>query len=184
MAVAFPLKIPPYLEEERCLALVTLCWAVTKIVERRHVGKSELAKLCRRKVALDLFTFWELLGPTENKFISLIGYPSCPVLLVSYLEKPHQRRELQVLPGIRCRWEPHPRDCTWGHFPQRTVALAPGHKHEHIEFLLVDGTQGIIYIEWMNEAKKEDGGSLELCAWVAKQTETKICCPCEFYWRD
>ena len=57
MAVTFPLKIPPYLEEERCLALVTLCWAVTKIVERRHVGKSELAKLYRRKVALDLFTF-------------------------------------------------------------------------------------------------------------------------------
>lgn len=57
MAVTLPLKIRPYLEEERCLVLVTPCWAVTKRVERRHVGKSGLAMLWRGKVALDLFTF-------------------------------------------------------------------------------------------------------------------------------
>lgn len=160
MAVTLPLKIRPYLEEERSLVLVTPCWAVTKRVERRHVGKSGLAMLWRRRVALDLFTFWEPLWPLEDNFVSLEWYPSCPVLLASHLEKPHWRREWQMLRGIRCRWGPHPGDGTWGHLPQRTVALATS--HEHFEFLLVDGTQCMIGIEQMNEAKMVAHWSLVL----------------------
>lgn len=32
----------------------------------------------------------------------------------------------------------------------------------------------------MNAAKTEAGGSLELCAWILKQTELKICCHMDF----
>ena len=49
VTVTFPLKILPYLEEERCLALVTSCRAVAKIVSKKPCGEIRTSKLAQKE---------------------------------------------------------------------------------------------------------------------------------------
>ena len=157
---------------------------MAKIVWKKACGEIRAGKVHRRKVALDLFTFWEPLGPSESSLLSPFGYNMLAVPLCVFITQKSYTPEK----AYRCRlasgatWELPAREMDGPRalFPQRTVALvvvtsSPAWAQWIFLLLFIDGTHCITYAEERSEwAKKEAGGSLELCAWI------KIRCHCGF----
>lgn len=97
--------------------------------ERRHVERSELTKLHRRKEALDLFTFWEHLGPTENNCTGPLGRKCCCPTLFLTRQSPTTAEGYWCCLASGVTGGPTPG--TAGLSPE-TVTLTRGHKQEHI----------------------------------------------------
>jgi hypothetical protein len=102
-------------------------------------GKSEPAKLPWRKVALDLFTFQEPLGPTENHCTSPLGYDMWTVWVCLYtIQKSHSKGKdisiSQVRTAPRLHARTPPKDCEP---PMRSIwelyLLSVGKAHRRTE---------------------------------------------------
>lgn len=181
-------KDSSYLEEERCLALITLCEAVAKIVWKKACGEIRAGKVHRRKVALDLFTFWEPLGPSESSLLSPFGYDMLAVPLCLFITQksytPEKTYRCHLASGATWELPAREMDGPQGLFPQRTVALvvvtsSPAWAQWIFLLLFIDGTQCITYAEERSERSKERSWWLTRTLCLGKNTLSLW-----IYWRD